>query len=88
MQSYNDSEAINVGTGKEVNIAELAQIVKEVVGYQGKIEFDTSKPDGTPRKLLEISKLENLGWRYKIELKEGIKLAYEGFLSHDFRNER
>lgn len=79
MNSYNDSTIINIGTGIEVTINELALTVKDVIGYSGDIEFDTSKPDGTPRKLLDCAKLHNLGWKNKTPLKDGIALAYEDF---------
>jgi GDP-L-fucose synthase len=71
---------INVGSGKEISIRALAELVKEVVGFEGVLEWDTSKPDGTPRKLMDSSRLQNLGWTPKINLKEGIALAYEDFL--------
>lgn len=80
MNNYNDSEIVNIGTGIEVTIKELAKTIKEVIGFKGELEFDTSKPDGTPRKLLDCTKLHNLGWRHKTSLKEGIKKAYEDFL--------
>ena len=74
---------------KILNIAcKLAELVKKVVGFKGNITFDTTKPDGTPRKLLDVSKLEKLGWKYKTELEDGIKLAYEDFLNNDMRAER
>eukprot|EP00736_Rhodelphis_marinus_P005322 Rmarinus@m.22265 len=73
-------DLLNIGTGKDIAIGELAEIVKEVVGYQGKIDYDTSKPDGTPRKLLDVSRLKSLGWEAKTGLKEGIKKTYEAFL--------
>ncbi|MAS26403.1 MAG: GDP-fucose synthetase [Oceanospirillaceae bacterium] len=78
---------INVGTGKDCTIAELAHTMAEVIGYQGEIVFDTSKPDGTPRKLMNVDTLKNLGWTYSIELKEGLQMTYEWFLNHqdDFR---
>ncbi|GHU70374.1 GDP-L-fucose synthase [Clostridia bacterium] len=79
MKNYSGNETVNVGTGKEVTIAELACIISKVVGYEGRIEYDPSKPDGTPRKLLDVSKLERLGWKYKTELEDGIKLAYKDF---------
>jgi GDP-L-fucose synthase len=79
MNNYNDSTIINIGTGIEVTINELALTVKDVIGYSGDIEFDTSKPDGTPRKLLDCAKLHNLGWKHKTSLKDGIALAYEDF---------
>ena len=84
MNNYSDSEIINIGTGIEVTIKELAETVKEVVGFEGELEFDTSKPDGTPRKLLDCTKLHGLGWRYKTTLIEGIALAYEDFLKKHF----
>ena len=82
LENYHKSEFVNIGSGKDVSIAELAETIAKVVGYKGKIEFDTSKPDGMPRKLLDTTKAESLGWRYKTELKEGIKLTYEDFLKH------
>jgi GDP-L-fucose synthase len=71
---------INVGTGEDVTIAELARLVGETVGYRGRIVFDTSKPDGTPRKLLDVSKLKGLGWRACTPLPEGLRRAYDAFL--------
>lgn len=71
---------INIGTGKEVTIKELAYYIKQIIGYEGEIEFDTTKPDGTMRKLTDPSKLHNLGWKHKIELQEGIKLMYQNYL--------
>ncbi|RLB04234.1 MAG: GDP-L-fucose synthase, partial [Deltaproteobacteria bacterium] len=68
---------INIGTGKDLKIKDLVLLVKSIIGYEGEIKYDTSKPDGTPRKLLDISKITNLGWEPKISLKEGIKLTYE-----------
>lgn len=88
MNNYSGDETVNLGTGKEVTIAELAETVKKVVGYEGKIVYDTSKPDGTPRKLLDVSKLESLGWKYKVELEDGIALAYDDFLHSEMRAER
>ena len=88
MNTYSGNEIVNLGTGKELSIKELAELVKEVVGFKGNITFDTTKPDGTPRKLLDVSKLEKLGWKYKTELEDGIKLAYEDFLNNDMRAER
>ena len=80
MNNYNNSEIINIGTGKEVSIRELAEIIKEIVGYKGEFRFDTSKPDGMPRKLLNVDKINKLGWNAKTDLKNGITLAYEDFL--------
>lgn len=88
MNNYIGNETVNLGTGKEISIKELAEKVKKVVGYKGNIKFDNSKPDGTPRKLLDVSKLERLGWHYKTEIDEGIKLSYDDFLHSDLRVER
>jgi len=87
MEHYSGNETVNVGTGKELSIKDLAYLMKKVIGYEGTIDFDTSKPDGTPRKLLDVSKLERLGWKYATELEEGVRLAYEDFLSHKLRAE-
>lgn len=73
---------VNIGSGIEVSIRELALIIKEVVGYEGALRFDTSKPDGTPRKLLDVSKLHQLGWRHQVELREGLAIAYQDFIEH------
>lgn len=72
MKHYNSEEIINVGTGEDISIKELALLIKEIVGYEGDLKFDTSKPDGTPRKLLDVSKIHALGWKHKINLREGI----------------
>lgn len=80
MQTYNESIFINIGTGHDISIKELSLLVKRIIGYEGEITFDTSKPDGTPRKLMDVSKLHNLGWKHTIELAEGIELAYEDFI--------
>lgn len=80
MKSYDEKQFVNIGIGEDLSIKDLAKLIKEVVGYKGKISFDTSKPDGTPRKLMDVSKLNALGWKHKINLHEGIKLAYEDFL--------
>ena len=79
MQKYNDSEIINIGTGKDLSIKELTEKIKKIVGYNGKIVWDKTKPDGTPRKLLNVNKLHKLGWKYKIDLTDGIKMAYEWY---------
>ncbi len=88
MNHYSGNETVNVGTGRELTIRELTKLVAEVVGYQGKILWDESKPDGTPRKLLDVSKLEKLGWKYSTELEDGIQLAYEDFLHNPVRAQR
>ncbi|MTK10739.1 MAG: GDP-L-fucose synthase [Clostridiaceae bacterium] len=79
METYEGNDFFNIGTGKEISIRGLAELVKEVVGYEGELVFDTSKPDGTPRKLLDVSRLEAVGWTYKTELREGIEKAYKWF---------
>ena len=88
MNNYSGNETVNAGTGKEISIKELTELVAKIVGYNGKILWDTSKPNGTPRKLLDISKTKKLGWKYKIELEDGIKYAYEDFLKNPIRIER
>ncbi|TAL60122.1 MAG: GDP-L-fucose synthase [Bacteroidetes bacterium] len=77
MEKYNNPGLINVGMGEDISIKDLASLIKKIVGYQGEIKPDTSKPDGTPRKLLDISKINLLGWKHKIELEEGIKMVYK-----------
>jgi GDP-L-fucose synthase len=81
MENYDEPGLVNVGTGEDLSIKELAFLVKQTVGFEGEITFDTSKPDGTPRKLMDVSKLHSKGWKHTIELAEGIKLAYQDFLS-------
>jgi len=81
MRHYDDERPINVGVGEDVTIRELAELVAEVVGYRGRIVFDPSKPDGTPRKLLDVSRLHALGWRARIPLSEGVRQTYEWFVS-------
>jgi GDP-L-fucose synthase len=80
MLHYDEKELVNIGTGEDLSIRELAETVKEVVCYEGDIVFDTSKPDGTPRKLMDVSKLHQLGWKHSVELKEGLVQAYADFL--------
>ena len=82
MQNYDEEGLINIGTGEDISIKDLALLVKEVVGYNGEILFDTTKPDGTPRKLMDVSKLHDKGWKHTIELNEGIALAYNDFLKN------
>ena len=77
MEHYNEKGFVNIGTGIEISIRDLAFLIKEIVGFQGEIVFDTTKPDGTPRKLTNVTKLTNLGWKYSISLKEGIRTVYE-----------
>lgn len=83
MQNYDEEGLVNVGTGEDLCIKELAILVKNIVGYTGDINFDTTKPDGTPRKLMDVSKLHNKGWKHTIELNDGIKLAYADFLKRN-----
>jgi GDP-L-fucose synthase len=80
MQEYNNRELINIGTGEDLSIAELAGIIKKTTGFKGNIVFDTTKPDGTPRKLMDVSKLHAFGWHHSIALTDGIQLAYQDFL--------
>jgi len=80
MQHYNEKELINIGTGEDLTIVQLAEIIKNITGFKGSIVFDKTKPDGTPRKLMDVSKLHALGWRHSIELTEGIQLAYQDFM--------
>ena len=82
MECYDSDEIINVGTGEDVSIAELAELVKDVVQYPGRIDFDTSRPDGTARKLLDVSRLSATGWRYRTNLRTGIENTYRWFLDH------
>ncbi|HFD81405.1 MAG TPA: GDP-L-fucose synthase [Gammaproteobacteria bacterium] len=82
MQHYDDPEIINIGVGQDIPIAELAEIVRGVVGFEGRIEYDSSKPDGTPRKLVDTSKINALGWKARIGLREGIEQTYRWFLEH------
>jgi GDP-L-fucose synthase len=88
MNHYSGNETVNAGTGKEVTIKALTELVAKVVGYEGTILWDTSKPNGTPRKLLDVSKAERLGWKYRTELEEGIRLSYDDFLHNPMRAER
>jgi GDP-L-fucose synthase len=81
MQNYSDSGFVNIGVGKDISIKELALMIKQIVDFKGELTFDTSKPDGTPRKLMDVSKLENLGFKYNIELKDGISSVYEAYVN-------
>ncbi len=82
MQTYNEAHLINIGTGHDLSIKELALMIKEVVGYEGELAFDATKPDGTPRKLMDVSKLHQQGWRHKVELREGLELTYQDYLKN------
>jgi GDP-L-fucose synthase len=86
MNKYNFKdvgEFINIGTGKDITVKELAEVIRNIVGYKGKVIWDKSKPDGTPRKLLDVSKINALGWSPKISLKSGIKQTYEWYIKND-----
>ena len=84
MQNYDGEDWLNIGSGEDIAIGDLALMIKEVVGYQGELKFDSSKPDGTPRKLMDVSKLKSLGWSYKIGLEEGLKNVYQEVKNMDF----
>ena len=88
MNHYSGNETVNAGTGKELSIKELTELVAKVVGFEGEIKWDTSRPNGTPRKLLDVSKAKALGWTYSTELEEGVRLAYADFLNNPMRAER
>lgn len=81
MQNFDEAGFINIGSGKEITIKDLALLIKKIIGYEGELTFDSTKPDGTPRKLMDVSKLAEKGWTYKTELEDGIRLAYADFLS-------
>ena len=81
MQHYNEPNLINVGTGEDLTIKDLALMIKDIVGFKGDLVFDSTKPDGTPRKLMDVSKIHRTGWKHKVDLKEGIALAYQDFLA-------
>ena len=83
MQNYNGSEPINIGTGIDLTIQELAETIKRIIGFSGELVFDVTKPDGTPRKILDVTRLHNLGWKHKINLEEGIGMAYSDFLERE-----
>ncbi len=82
MQNYDGSSHLNVGTGEDVSITHLASIIQEIIGYEGEINYDTSKPDGTPRKVMDVSKINALGWKYTTELRAGIELVYDWYLKN------
>jgi len=81
MENYNENNLINIGTGEDLTIKDLALLIKKNIGFEGELTFDSSKPDGTPRKLMDVTKLHNLGWKHKVELEVGITLAYQDFLN-------
>jgi len=85
MESYNEEQFLNIGTGTDITIKGLALTIKDIVGFEGELTFDTSKPDGTPRKIMDVSKINTLGWKHKIELKEGIEMVYQEVKNFDFQ---
>jgi GDP-L-fucose synthase len=85
MKRYSDEGFLNIGTGEDISIGEFARTVSDIVGYPGSIHFDPSRPDGTPRKLLDVSKISALGWKARTSLKEGLKAAYADFLAGQTR---
>jgi GDP-L-fucose synthase len=86
MENYNEAGLVNIGTGEDISIKDLALLIKKIIGFEGEIKFDPSKPDGTPRKLMDVSKLHSKGWKHTIELEDGIKLAYQDFLTKQITN--
>ncbi|WP_313269371.1 GDP-L-fucose synthase [Sphingobacterium sp.] len=83
MNNYDEKQFVNIGIGEDLSIRDLAELIRDVIGYKGAISFDSSKPDGTPRKLMDVTKLHALGWKHKVNLREGIQLAYEDFLKKE-----
>ncbi len=82
MESYSGSDFFNIGTGIDFSISELADIIKKITGFNGKIVYDTSKPDGMPQKLLDVSKIKNTGWAYKTKLQDGLRATYRWYLKN------
>jgi GDP-L-fucose synthase len=87
MKNYNEKQFVNIGTGEDISIKDVALIIKDIVGFDGELVFDTTKPDGTPRKLMDVSKLHKLGWTHKIGLKDGLKMAYDDFVNNRIRKQ-
>src|SRR6185437_8412269 len=83
MQNYDEPGLVNIGAGEDISIGDLALLIKKIIGYDGEINFDVTRPDGTPRKLMDVRKLHSRGWRHNVELEEGIRLAYKDFLSKE-----
>lgn len=88
MKSYDNSEIINIGTGKDISIKELAEKLKDIVDYRGKINWDISKPDGTPRKLLDVGRIHKLGWKHQIDLEDGLKMVYSWYVNSKLQEKR
>jgi GDP-L-fucose synthase len=82
METYDGAEMVNIGTGEDISIKQLAEMIKETIGYEGTLTWDTGKPDGTPRKLLDVSKLHSLGWKHSIELADGLRTTYDWYLAN------
>jgi len=82
MENYSEDQHINIGTGKEISIKDFSNIIKAISGWTGKIEFDASYPDGMPRKVMDVSKINKLGWRHKIDLEQGLKEAYNWYVTN------
>lgn len=82
METYDEKQFVNVGTGEDISIKDLALLIKEIVGFKGELTFDSSKPDGTPRKLMDVSRIHSLGWKHKISLREGIQSVYKSYREH------
>jgi GDP-L-fucose synthase len=85
MKHYDENEMINIGVGKDITISELSELIKQIVEFNGEIRYDNSKPDGTPRKLLDVSRLDSLGWRSRISLREGIEKTYKWYVEAEAR---
>ncbi|HXB13997.1 MAG TPA: GDP-L-fucose synthase, partial [Bacteroidia bacterium] len=84
MEKYNDAELVNIGTGSDVTIKDLALLIMKITGYKGEIKFDHTKPDGTPRKLMDVEKIHSFGWKHKISLEEGITMVYKDVQKMEF----
>ncbi|RMD56095.1 MAG: hypothetical protein D6828_04200 [Nitrospirae bacterium] len=82
MKNYEGTDLINIGTGEDITIKELSELIKDIVGFKGEITFDRSRPDGTPRKLLDITKIKSLGWKPSTKLEDGIRYTYEWYLKN------
>ena len=80
MEQYNEKQFVNIGSGEDISIKELAELIKHIIGFKGNLVFDSSKPDGTPRKLMDVTQLKQLGWTYTTSLENGIQQAYDDFL--------
>ena len=83
METYNDELFVNIGTGEDVTIREAAELIKDIVGFEGELRWNTDKPDGTPRKLMDVSRLHEMGWKHKTELRQGLELTYQDFLANE-----